>query len=293
MIEKKMNGKILRGEIYWIRDALTNGSEEAFKRPFLIISNNIINEKCGFVVGAALTTKVKSDTMLWCAKTLATGRESWVMCDHLQEIDKTRLLEYYASCSDEEMVDVDVALLWSLGLGGTKKHDMALEQILAEVAALKSTLVNPQVETVVEEVKTLNINTATVAEIVKELGVPEYMAYLIAGYRRENGNFVDIEELRDVPGLPKDFVEKYGSKIIIEDKKDQIEKNDDEIKTKVNVNTATPEEMHEKLGMGLHICQRVRAYRNANGPFKKVEDLLNVDRFGSGCMKRYGHLLEV
>lgn len=294
-----MNGKILRGEIYWVRDALTSGSEEAFKRPFLVVSNNVINEKCGFIVGASITSKPKSETSLWCAKIYALRRESWVMCDHLQEVDQSRLLEYSATCSEAEMADVDVALLWSLGLGGAKKHDVALEQILREVALLKSAFessAKPTVETVVENVKVLNINAATVPEIVKELAIPEYMAYLIAGYRRENGNFVDIEELRDVPGLPENFVEKYGRKIAIEEIKkndDQIEKHDDEIKTKVNINTATPEEIRAKTGLGRVACEEIRAYRNKNGPFQGVEELLNLRHFGATCMKRYGAMLEV
>lgn len=312
-----MNGKILRGEVYWVRDALTNGSEEAFRRPFVVVSNNRINEKIGVIIGAAMTTKVRDDESSVYVR--ATGRKTWVMTNHLIEVAKDRLMDYCGRCTDKEMELIDEALLRTLDLerGEVESHESDVykkmyEKVLEELVATKMELDRVKREAVVvaeppkvvKEVpkekspvkkitvtEKVNINTATAEAISIMLGIPETTAYLITGYRRQNGNFVDIEELRDVLGLPKGFVEKYGDKIVI----DEIKKNDDEIKpkTKVNVNTATPTEIREKTGMSIDTCNKIRAYRNKNGPFKKVEDLLNVDRFGSGCMKKYRHLLEV
>jgi competence ComEA-like helix-hairpin-helix protein len=326
-----MNGEFKRGEVYWVRDALTNGSEEAFRRPFMVVSNDEHNAKRGTIIGAALTTKPQGGAQY--VMCYATGRRSWVMCDHLIEVDKSRLMEYDGKATSEELSAVDTGLRLVLDLMGETNNDIEVlqaelesknhraslfqrlyEKALDELAALKLEMdlqkkcqqrceeTSEKCEKPVETVGNakVNINTATANDIVRFLGIGTYHAYKITRYRSKNGNFVDIEELRDVPGLPKDFVERYGDNLIIEDENDEIESRDDEIEqpkvakvAKVNVNTATPEEISSVSGLGIHIAQRIRAYRNKYGPFKTVEDLLKVDRFGSGCMKLYGDKFEV
>jgi competence ComEA-like helix-hairpin-helix protein len=64
-------------------------------------------------------------------------------------------------------------------------------------------------------------------------------------------------------------------------------------KNKVNVNTATMEEISEKTGLGIVTAKHIVRYRKMNGPFKRVEDLMKVSRFGSSCMKKYGGMFEV
>jgi competence ComEA-like helix-hairpin-helix protein len=241
------------------------------------------------------------------------------MCDHIVEIDKSRVLDYYCTCSEEEMRLVDDALRFSLGLGGAGEvgetgdrveadmYRRMYEKVLDELVKLKLELdlskktceakELPKPKAKVKREAKVNINTATAEEIAKTLGIGLTLAHMITGYRRDNGNFVDMEELRDVPELSEDFVETYGDKIIIDSKNDQIKKSNDEIEPKpigkVNVNTATPEEIRAKTGLGRVACEEIRAYRNKNGPFQGVEELLNLRHFGATCMKRYGAMLEV
>lgn len=48
----------------------------------------------------------------------------------------------------------------------------------------------------------------------------------------------------------------------------------------VNVNTATAEQLEELPGIGRATAARIIEYRQKNGPFKKVEDLMNVRGIG-------------
>lgn len=48
----------------------------------------------------------------------------------------------------------------------------------------------------------------------------------------------------------------------------------------VNVNTATAQQLEGVPGIGPSMAQRIVAYREKNGPFKKLEDLMNVQGIG-------------
>ena len=48
----------------------------------------------------------------------------------------------------------------------------------------------------------------------------------------------------------------------------------------VNVNTATAEQFEALPGIGPSTAKRIVSYREKNGPFKKLEDLMNVQGIG-------------
>ncbi len=49
---------------------------------------------------------------------------------------------------------------------------------------------------------------------------------------------------------------------------------------KININTATGEELCKLKGVGEKIADRIVKYREENGPFKKSEDIQNVKGIG-------------
>lgn len=50
--------------------------------------------------------------------------------------------------------------------------------------------------------------------------------------------------------------------------------------TPVNLNTATPAELEALPGIGASAAQRIVDFRQKNGAFKKIEDLMNVKGIG-------------
>ena len=62
---------------------------------------------------------------------------------------------------------------------------------------------------------------------------------------------------------------------------------------KVNINTDDWKTIAATTGMSVQSAQNIVAYRNKNGKFIDLTDLLFVPRFGSRNMNKYGPMLEV
>ena len=55
---------------------------------------------------------------------------------------------------------------------------------------------------------------------------------------------------------------------------------------KVNINTADVKELMTLNGVGHKVAERIVAYREAHGPFKKAEEVRKVEGIGQGLWER-------
>jgi competence protein ComEA len=62
---------------------------------------------------------------------------------------------------------------------------------------------------------------------------------------------------------------------------------------RINLNTATPAELQTLPGIGPVLAQRIVEYRDANGPFQSVDDLLKVKGIGPSLLEKIQDLVEV
>ena len=60
----------------------------------------------------------------------------------------------------------------------------------------------------------------------------------------------------------------------------------DQKAARININTAGVEELTALPGIGPSYARRIVEYREKNGPFKRVEDLLNVQGIGEKTLER-------
>jgi competence protein ComEA len=60
----------------------------------------------------------------------------------------------------------------------------------------------------------------------------------------------------------------------------------DEKVARVNLNTASVDDLTALPGIGPSYAKRIVEYREKNGPFKKVEDLLNVQGIGEKTLEK-------
>ena len=102
---------IRRGDIWVIDYEKSNGSEQHGIRPAVIVSNDVGNEHSPIVEVVWLTTSTK--------KPLPTHVKlgfSTALCEQIHTVDKSRLLEFKRCCTEREMMQINRAMMISLGI---------------------------------------------------------------------------------------------------------------------------------------------------------------------------------
>lgn len=143
------NGIVERGELYWVKMGDSVGSEESVGRPGVIISSRKGNETSPLVQIAYTTTQVKYGVIN--PSTYASGRKTWILCNQIQTVDKSRLERCIGKLTPEEMKAVDDALEIVLDLG--YKDDEEVERLKSEIESLKSEIVELTGEVAREQAK--------------------------------------------------------------------------------------------------------------------------------------------
>lgn len=109
-----------RGFIYLANLNPIKGSEEGGTRPVLVISNNNGNHHSSILIVAPITTRGSHRKMLTHVRLQRRVKTldgpAYVMLEQIRVVDKVRILDYLGSISQEQMADVELALLISLGL---------------------------------------------------------------------------------------------------------------------------------------------------------------------------------
>ena len=107
-----------RGEVWLVNWNPARGSEQAGKRPALVIQNDIGNEKAPTTIVAAISSSVKLYPMNVGIKPPEGGldRPSLIKTSQILTVAKERLEKRLGRLSEDRMDDVDKAIKLSLAL---------------------------------------------------------------------------------------------------------------------------------------------------------------------------------
>lgn len=130
----------------------------------------------------------------------------------------------------------------------------------------------------------LDINKATAEDLRAINGIGEKLSARIIKFRDRLGGFLVDEQLYDVYGLEDDVVRKALKrfKVITRPNID-----------KINVNTATVEELSKLIYIQKVVAQRIVNYRNLNGSINSLNELLKIEGFPSEQIERIGLYLSL
>lgn len=141
---------IRRGEIFYIaRGGASCGSEQYADRPAVVVSNDENNKHSGIIEVAYLTTQPKTELPTH-VTIRSTGRVSTVLCEQVTSVSVERVNNYIGQVSEQEMKNIDIALMISLQLDGdSKSHKQYNETIKKQQEEIDS--LKREIETLQQE----------------------------------------------------------------------------------------------------------------------------------------------
>ncbi len=97
--------KILRGDIFWANLDPAKGYEQSGKRPVLIISHDMFNERSGTVIAMALTSQPQKAgfPLTFELSNPELPQKSWVKISQIRTLSTTRLSKRITKISPEEI----------------------------------------------------------------------------------------------------------------------------------------------------------------------------------------------
>jgi len=107
-----------RGDIYWANLAPRSGSEQAGKRPVIILSHDAFNQTTGWrsIIVVPVSTSSNQSKRGPTIVPIATGtaglsNDCSAICHQITTIDRAKLADHIGSLSQELLASVEKALL--------------------------------------------------------------------------------------------------------------------------------------------------------------------------------------
>ena len=121
-----MEKEVFKGEIYYIYPRETVGCEQTGGRPGIIVSNDVGNEHSKIVEIVYLTTKEKKPLPTH-VEINSANRRSTALCEQIETVSKERIGDYINSVTQNELNEIERALLISLDINCNVKSSKKLE----------------------------------------------------------------------------------------------------------------------------------------------------------------------
>ena len=124
---------------------------------------------------------------------------------------------------------------------------------------LKNTKPEPEESFVIE------INSADTAEFAVLKGVGSVLSSRIVSYRSALGGFFDVEQLKEVYGMPANIVDENRNTLSV----------DSMAISKININRASLRRLKRHPYIDFYLAKAIVEYRRENGYIKSIEEILS------------------
>lgn len=327
-----MEGEFKRGDVYWLKDRDSVGSEERLRRPVVIVSADRGNETAPMVTAASMTSKMRYGVIN--VPVMIKKKQSWVMCNQVNCWDKVRLDQYICTLTEEEMAEIDKGLRYALSLNNYRNDEdwedenrclrEEIESLNRQIAdrkdsdtgvAVERDMWKRMYERAIEMLAEVQIPKAE-PKVVEEEVAPKVEQKVDSEPEPVEINLCTRADLVNL-GLSSEMVSaifKHRPYKTVNDLRSVPGMNSALFNTlknrvdctpvvkkepkvvgdkKVNMNTATAKEIAEGTGICLSTATQIVSYRNKLGRFDTIDDLLVVPRVGPLTIKRFREKMEV
>ncbi|MDQ3681445.1 MAG: helix-hairpin-helix domain-containing protein [Bacteroidota bacterium] len=112
----------------------------------------------------------------------------------------------------------------------------------------------------------VNVNADDTTAFIALPGIGSKLAYRITNFRDKLGGFYSVEQIKETYGLPDSTFQKI---------KPYLNVNADAVK-KININTATKEELKVHPYIKWNLANAIVEYRTQHGNYKNLQELKNI-----------------
>jgi mRNA interferase MazF len=97
--------RILRGDVRWADLNPARGHEQAGRRPVLVLSHDVFNERSGTVIAMALTSQEPRAGFPLTLESKAAGlpKRTWIKISQIRTLSVARIGQRLGRASDEEL----------------------------------------------------------------------------------------------------------------------------------------------------------------------------------------------
>jgi competence ComEA-like helix-hairpin-helix protein len=110
------------------------------------------------------------------------------------------------------------------------------------------------------------VNSTDTAALIALPGIGSKLAARIISFREKLGGFYSVEQVGETYGLPDSTFQKIKGRLQV----------DESTIRKINLNTATKDELKVHPYIRWNLANAIVEYRNQHGPFKSLEELKNI-----------------
>ncbi|MFC2172486.1 type II toxin-antitoxin system PemK/MazF family toxin [Acidobacteriota bacterium] len=97
--------RILRGDVFWADLNPVRGREQAGKRPIVVISHDVFNERSGTVIAMVITSQPQRAgfPLTYEVQSIKLPKQSWVKISQIRTLSTQRLSKKIGRISPEEV----------------------------------------------------------------------------------------------------------------------------------------------------------------------------------------------
>ncbi|QQR96890.1 MAG: helix-hairpin-helix domain-containing protein [Sphingobacteriales bacterium] len=123
----------------------------------------------------------------------------------------------------------------------------------------------------------IDINKANAEEFEKLYGIGKVYSERIVKYRNKIGGFESIEQLKEVYGIHDTVYQKFKHQLVLSNPNKQINnQNQQKKEIKIELNSATHDELVQLNGIGNVYAKRIVEFRDKLGGFYNIEQVKDV-----------------
>lgn len=163
-------------------------------------------------------------------------------------------------------------------------HKIKKAQTQVVESAAKNYAEVPVSETKSNKTQTFDINECDSLMLRRIKGIGPVLSSRIVRYREMVGGFIDTTQYKEVYGLKKDVLEQLFTYAVIQD---------DYIPKKINVNTASLEDLAGHPYLSWKLAKAIVAYRNQHGHYKELNDLNKIKIFNANTFDKIAPYLSL